>query len=115
MSRSSSPITTAISIAQPNLADNELRVRPDVYTQDAVAWVRYKQKRYAEAEAAAEKALALHTPEPAFYYHAGLIAEALGKPEEAAGRLKRAQELNGVFDPVQGAVLKRAVLRLTTR
>jgi tetratricopeptide (TPR) repeat protein len=80
------------------LADNELKVRPDVYTEDAVAWVRYHQKRYAEAEAAAEKALALHTPEPAFYYHAGLIAAALGKPEEAAARFKQARQLNPDFD-----------------
>ena len=48
-----------------------------------LAWVRYKQKRSDEAEAAAEKALALGTPEPAFYYHAGLIAAALGKSEES--------------------------------
>jgi tetratricopeptide (TPR) repeat protein len=95
------------------LADNELKVRPDVYTQDAVAWVRYKQKRYVEAEAAAEKALALHTPEPAFYYHAGLIAAALGKSDEAVTRLKRAQELNAAFDPVQGPNLKRALATLS--
>jgi tetratricopeptide (TPR) repeat protein len=91
------------------LADNELKVRPDVYTEDAVAWVRYKQKRFAEAEAAGEKALGLRTPEPAFYYHAGLIAAALGKTEEAAARLKRAVELNGAFDPVQGSNLRRAL------
>jgi tetratricopeptide (TPR) repeat protein len=91
------------------LADNELKVRPDVYTQDAVAWVRYKQKRYAEAKAAAVKALALHTPEPAFYYHAGLIAAALGRSDEAMARLQRARELNAGFDPVQGAVLKRTL------
>ena len=91
------------------LADNELKVRPDVYTQDAVAWVRYKQKRFAEAEAAAEKALALGTPEPAFYYHAGLIAAAVGKSEEAVVRLKRALDLNGAFDAVQGGNLRRAL------
>jgi tetratricopeptide (TPR) repeat protein len=91
------------------LADNELKVRPDVYTEDAVAWVRYKQKRFAEAEAAAEKALALETPEPAFYYHAGLIAAALGKSDDAARRLARARELNAAFDPVQGGVLRRAL------
>jgi tetratricopeptide (TPR) repeat protein len=91
------------------LAGNEIKVRPDVYTQDAVAWVRYKQKRYAEAEAAAEKALALQTPEPAFYYHAGLIAVAMGNRDEATARLKRAQELNPDFDPVQSAFLKRVL------
>lgn len=94
------------------LAGNEIKVRPDVYTQDAVAWVCYKQKRFADAEAAAEKALGLHTPEPAFYYHAGLIAAALGNRAEAAARLKKAQELNPDFDPVQAANLRRALLGL---
>lgn len=80
------------------LVENEIKVRPDVYTQDALAWVRYKQKRFDEAEAAAEKALALGTPEPAFYYHAGLIAAALGKSEESTARLQRETELNAKFD-----------------
>jgi tetratricopeptide (TPR) repeat protein len=90
------------------LAGNEIKVRPDVYTQDAVAWVSYKQHRYQEAEAAAEKAIALGTPEPAFYYHAGLIAEALGRTQEAATRLEKAMRLNPDFDPLQAAQLRRA-------
>jgi tetratricopeptide (TPR) repeat protein len=93
------------------LAENELKVRPDVYTEDAVAWIRYKQKRYEEAEAAAEKALALHTPEPAFFYHAGLIAAALNRHDVAAARLQQAAELNAAFDPVQAVVLKKALGR----
>ncbi len=91
------------------LAENEIRVRPDVYTQDALAWVRYKQKRFAEAENAAEQALVLNTPEPAFYYHAGMIAAALGKSAEASIRFKRALELNPDFDPVQSTFLKRGL------
>jgi tetratricopeptide (TPR) repeat protein len=78
------------------LAENELKVRPDVYTWDAVAWVRYKQKRYPEAKAAADKALVLNTPEPAFYYHASKIEEALGNQTEAA-RLK--SKIPTEFDP----------------
>jgi tetratricopeptide (TPR) repeat protein len=94
------------------LAENEIKVRPDVYTQDALAWVRYKQKRLAEAESAAEKALALHSPEPAFYYHAGLIAAALGKSEECVLFLNRAVALNPDFDPVQSANLKRVLANI---
>ena len=56
-----------------------------------------------------EAALPLETPEPAFYYHAGLIAAALGKSDDAARRLARARELNAAFDPVQGGVLRRAL------
>ena len=89
------------------LAENEIKVRPDVYTQDAVAWVRYKQKRFAEAEAATQKAISLNSPEPAFYYHAGLIAAALGKRDEASKLLQHAVELNPDFDVVQSSRLKR--------
>jgi len=91
------------------LAENEVKVRPDVYTYDALAWVRYKQKRFADAEAAAQKALALHTPEPAFYYHAGMISAALGNQTEASARLSRVQDLNPDFDPLQGARLRRTL------
>ena len=77
-----------------SLVENEVQVRPDVYTYDALAWVRYQQKRYPEAEAAAAQALALETPEPAFWYHAGLIAKALGKAEESARLLGRAKACN---------------------
>jgi tetratricopeptide (TPR) repeat protein len=96
-----------------DLAENEIKVRPDVYTNDALAWVRYKQKRYGEAEAAAEKAMALGTPEPGFYYHSGMIALALGKKGEAAERLGKAAALNADFDPVQGAILRRALASVT--
>ncbi len=34
------------------LASNEMAVRPDVYTHDALAWVLYKQKKYPEARTA---------------------------------------------------------------
>jgi len=92
------------------LVENEIKVRPDVYTHDALAWVRYKQKRFAEAELAARQAMMLGSPEPAFYYHAGLIAAALGNNDEAVARLRRARELNPDFDPVQSIRLKQMLV-----
>lgn len=85
------------------LAENEVKARPDVYTYDALAWVRYRQKRFPEAEAASKEALALGTPEPAFYFHAEKIAEALGNRDQAASSFQRLRELNPAFDPVQAA------------
>jgi tetratricopeptide (TPR) repeat protein len=76
------------------LAKNELEVRGDIYTYDALAWALYKNKQYAEAGAAMTKAMQLKTPEASFYYHAGRIATALGKTEEAAQMMKKARELN---------------------
>jgi Flp pilus assembly protein TadD len=69
-------------------------VRGDIYTYDALAWALYKNKQYAEAEEAMKKAMQFKTPEPAFYYHAGLIDSALGKKDEARKMLRKALELN---------------------
>lgn len=91
------------------LAENEIAVRPDVYTHDALAWVLLKLKKYTEAEQNAQKAIALGTPEPLFYYHAGAVAAALGKKDEARQLLRKALALNTEFDPTQ-APLARGLL-----
>jgi tetratricopeptide (TPR) repeat protein len=86
------------------LAKNELDVRADIYTYDALAWALYKNKQYTEADDAMKKAMRFHTPEPAFYYHAGLIANALGRKDEAREMLKKALGLNPHFDARQASV-----------
>ncbi|MEO7653707.1 MAG: hypothetical protein ABIZ80_24880, partial [Bryobacteraceae bacterium] len=68
------------------------------YTFDALAWVLFKMKKYEQAAEASAKALPLGTPEPAFYYHASLIAAALGKTGEADRWTKRVRDLNPKFD-----------------
>jgi tetratricopeptide (TPR) repeat protein len=95
------------------LAQAELAVRGDVYTYDALAWALYKNGKAGEGERASAKALQFGTPEPAFYYHAGMIASALGKPDEAAKYLERALALNPHFDPRQ-ADLAQATLDAIT-
>ena len=64
------------------LAKNELEVRGDVYTYDALAWALYKNGKYAEASEAMKQATKLGTPEPSFRLHARLIDEALKKAAE---------------------------------
>lgn len=86
------------------LAQAELQVRGDVYTYDALAWALYKNGERAGAERAAGKALQFKTPEPAFYYHAGVIANALGKKADAAKYLEHALALNPRFDPRQAEI-----------
>ena len=81
-----------------DLVQEELKVRNDIYTHDALAWVLFERKDYLHAEQSARLALQLGTPEPAFYYHAGRIAAALGKKDEARKLLSRALELNPRFD-----------------
>jgi tetratricopeptide (TPR) repeat protein len=55
----------------------EMKTRRDVYEYDALAWVLYQKKQYAEAKEASDKALELGTPEPGFRRHAKMIAAAL--------------------------------------
>jgi tetratricopeptide (TPR) repeat protein len=91
------------------LAQAELNSRKDVYTYDALAWVLFKNGRNEEAQEASAKALAMKTAEPAFYYHAGMIAAALGNTAAAREYLERALALNPKFDLRQAAAAYAAV------
>jgi tetratricopeptide (TPR) repeat protein len=91
------------------LVEGELRGRRDIYTYDALAWTLYKNKKYEEAGKAKEKALELGTPEPAFYYHAGMIERALGQTDQARKHLQAALALNARFDPRQAPLAEAAL------
>ena len=80
------------------MAQAELEVRGVVYTYDALAWALLKNGRYRDAEQASERALRFGTPEPAFQFHAGMIAAALGRKDAAAKSLDRALALNPRFE-----------------
>jgi tetratricopeptide (TPR) repeat protein len=94
------------------LIREELKVRQDVYTYDALAWALFKDKQYADAQGAAERAIKLGTPEPGFYYHAGMIAAALGHKGDALKLLGRALELNPKFDPMQSPIAEQTLAAL---
>jgi tetratricopeptide (TPR) repeat protein len=87
----------------------EMKTRHDIYEHDALCWVLYQNKQYAEAKQASEKALELNTPEPAFHYHAGMIALALGDRDASRQHLERALALNPNFDPKQAAQARAAL------
>jgi tetratricopeptide (TPR) repeat protein len=94
------------------LVENEIKVRPDVYTHDALAWVLFKLKKYDEAEAASQFALGLQTSEPAFYFHAGMIAAQKGKKDEAKKDLQKALALNPHFDIEDAPAAEAALSKL---
>jgi len=96
------------------LATAELQVRGDVYTFDALAWALYSNRKFEQAGRAAQKALAFGTPEPGFYYHAGMISSALGNQADAQKYLERALSLNPHFDPNQAAVAEAALRKART-
>jgi tetratricopeptide (TPR) repeat protein len=75
----------------------ELETRKDVYTYDALSWVLFRGGNQKDAEAASQKALAMHTPEPMFLYHAGVIAIAGGNEQAGKELLARALALNPEF------------------
>ena len=79
------------------LAEGELATRKDVYTYDALSWVFYRSGRQKDAEEASTKAMAAGTPEPLFYYHAGVIAQAGGHAEEGKALLEKALAFNPHF------------------
>jgi tetratricopeptide (TPR) repeat protein len=84
-------------------AQADFEVRQDVYTYDALAWALYKNQRFEEAFGASREALKLGAPEALFYYHAGMIANALGYTEAARKHLENALELNPGFDFLQAS------------
>jgi len=94
------------------LATAELELRGDVYAHDALAWSLFKAGRLAEADAAAAEALRLGTPDGRIHYHAGLIAEALGRTEDARALLSFAADHRGALPPRQASLLADAVERL---
>jgi tetratricopeptide (TPR) repeat protein len=88
------------------LATAELNVRRDIYTYDTLAWALHKNGKQAEAEKAIGQALKLGTPEPMFYYHAGMIAR---DPAQKKTYLRKALALNPHFDLRQAAVAEKAL------
>jgi len=79
------------------LAQEELKVRQDIYTWDIMAWVLYKNGRIQEAEAAIAKALRMSTEDALLYFHAGMIYRQLGDTAKAQDYLGKALVTNRQF------------------
>jgi tetratricopeptide (TPR) repeat protein len=84
----------------------ELRVRRDVYGWDVEAWALHALGRDSAAWEASDRALAQHTEDATLEYHAGVIAQALGR-SDASAHLARALTINPSFHPVQAADARR--------
>lgn len=65
------------------LLEREVRIRPDVYGWDLVAWARYLEGDVAGASEAMGRALRLGTRDAALFHHAAVIAQARGHAVEA--------------------------------
>ncbi len=93
------------------IAEAEIDRRKDIMTYDVLAWAYYKNGRYSEAETAINRALRLGTPYPRLYFHAGMIATALGNPVVAHKHFKTALSLNPHFDLKAAKVAKTQLLQ----
>jgi tetratricopeptide (TPR) repeat protein len=80
------------------LAEEEHRRRPDVYSADALAWALFHAGRVAEARAASDRALALGTRDARLLYHAGVIRAAQGERDGGRQLLAQARRLGPGLD-----------------
>jgi tetratricopeptide (TPR) repeat protein len=81
------------------LLEEEIRIRPDVYGWDLLAWARYLDGDVAGASAAIDRALHMGTRDATFFYHAGAIARAEGREVEARRLFREALITNPSFQP----------------
>jgi tetratricopeptide (TPR) repeat protein len=95
------------------LAMDELAVRKDVWGYDAAAWASYKNGLLDQAAELAAKALQLGTQDARLFYHAGMIARAQGRLDEARELLGDALALNPHFDLLQAPIARAALDALT--
>ena len=96
-----------------SIAVKEYSLRKDVYGADSVAWTALKAGRFTEAQVAIEEALRLGTRDAKLFYHAGQIALALGNDASALSYFQRASALNPEFDPLQAAIMKTLLSKLS--
>lgn len=90
----------------------ELEVRTDVYGFDTYAWALFKAGRVGEAAEASAEAMALGTPDPRIEYHAGMIAAAAGRLDDARALLERADAGRAALPPLQAMAAAEALRTL---
>ena len=92
-----------------DLAQKEFEVRHDVYTWDALAWALFKNGKLSEAASASENALRFGTRDPLILFHAGLIAEQLGRHDQAHSDLSEALHINPHFHLIYASQAKQVL------
>lgn len=88
------------------LAQKDFALRQDIYGHDMLAWVLYRNGRFAEAVESIERAMQLGTRDAQIHFHAGLIYAAVGKTDLARKSLETANEINPHFSLLHSETLK---------
>jgi tetratricopeptide (TPR) repeat protein len=86
--------------------------QPNVHSADVLAWALYHAGQPAEARQWSEKALALGTHDAMLYFHAGMIAHAVGDQALAKKHLERARTINPHFSLRYAPVLETTLANL---
>ncbi|WP_406693959.1 tetratricopeptide repeat protein [Singulisphaera sp. Ch08] len=94
------------------LAEAAYNDGPDVYARDTLAWVLHRRGENARASEILSPALEVGIRDPLVLYHAGAIAQALGKKEDAKRLLALALKINPAFDPIAARDARQALDRL---
>jgi tetratricopeptide (TPR) repeat protein len=97
------------------MVEEEYKTRKNVYTADALAWCHYKNGRYQEAKTTIRNALAKHTPEALFLFHAGMIDARLSDRGNAQRHLYEALSLNPNFSPIHAGEAAAMLQELGSR
>ena len=87
--------------------------RPTIYGADALAWALYQNGEFAEAWTKSQEALKLGTKDASLYFHAGMIAQALGDTAAAREHLEQVLAINPHFSPLYGPVAEQALAELS--
>lgn len=81
------------------LAEEELEVRADVFTLDTIAWALRAAGRIQEARSFSERTLAEGTQDARLFYHAGVLAAAMGQNREAGDWFEKAAAIQQILLP----------------
>jgi tetratricopeptide (TPR) repeat protein len=89
------------------LAESELKIRRDIYGQDALAWALYRDGQPEAALPHIVSALRFKTTDARLYFHAGMIYAALARNTKARDCLHRTLMINPHFQPILDEVARR--------
>lgn len=81
------------------LAEEELKMRADIFTLDTLAWALRAAGRIREAHLFSKRALAEGTQDARLFYHAAVIAAAIGQLKEAERWFEKATAIQHMLLP----------------
>ena len=86
--------------------------RPTIHAADALGWTLYRAGRFEEADRYATEALRLGTKDSLKLFHAGMIAKANGRTDDARRLLGQALALNPHFSVLHAEEAKQTLAAL---